>query len=786
MFRNYFIITFRQLKKNSGFSLLNMFGLALGLSCAILILLWVQDELSYDRFHKKYASVHMVMANQTYDGNTFSTAATPGPFAAAVKAELPEIANSVRIGWGENWLFTSGDKELYERGNYADPSFFDVFSFDLLYGNLKNIFPDNKSIVITEQMSRKIFGTSNSIGKFLKVNNKEEFLITAIAKDPPQNSSIRFSWLVSFKLFEEQFSWSKEWASNGLLTYVELKPGADIKTVNKKLSSFIKKKNKDAASMPFLLPMKDWRLRSNFVNGKQADEKSRIQYVKIFGVISALLILIACINFMNLSTARAQKRAKEVGVRKAIGAQRSSLVKQFLGEAIVTSVIAMVFACLLVVLTLPYFNTFVEKDLSLGLTSPAQWMIFLSLALFCGLISGSYPAFYLSSFKPISIFKGINYERASSVIFIRKGLVIAQFITSIVLIIGTIIIYQQIKHIKNRDLGYNINRILRVDQNEHMREHIELIKQELLSTGLVSHAGSGNMIINIAGNSDGFTWPGKDLSKNILIGTDAVTSGYIATAGMKLSEGRDFYQDAGRDSSSCLINEAFAKVISKTNVLNSSITYEGSNYKVVGILKDFIYNDLYKDPEPMALFCFPNETNTLFIRIKEEADLEAALAGIKEVLKKNNPGYPFDYRFINDEINRKLSNESLISKLSFLFAVLTILISCIGLFGLAAYTAERRTKEVGIRKVLGASAASLIALLSKDFLKLVALSFLIAVPIAFYIMNKWLLDYAYRIKIGPWVFIAAGMLALIIALLTVGFQAMKAARANPVKSLRTE
>ncbi|PBQ32328.1 acetylornithine deacetylase [Sphingobacteriaceae bacterium] len=787
MLRNYFIVAFRQLKKNNGFSLLNMFGLALGLSCAILILLWIQDEVSYDRFHTKYDRISEVMVNQTYDGKTFSTASTPGPLSAALKAEIPEVLNSARTGWGDNWSFSYGDKEFYERGNYVDPSFLELFSFEILYGNSRTIFPNTKSIVITDLMSTKFFGTTNSVGKYLKVNNKENYLISAVIKNPPLNSTLHFQWLAPFKLFEEACPWTSSWTENGLVTYVELKSENDIVSVDRKINNFIGNKAEGALSKPFLMPMKNWRLRSNFANGKPAEEKSRIQYVKIFGVISILLILIACINFMNLSTARAQKRAKEVGVRKAIGAQRSSLVKQFLAESLVTSIVAMGIACLLVIAALPAFNTFVDKKLSLGASNPMQWLIFLSLALFCGLISGSYPAFYLSSFKPVAIFKGADYDRYGSVAFVRKGLVMAQFITSIVLIIGTIIIYQQLRHIKNRDLGYNAQNVIRIDMNTDMRDHLSLVKQELLASGVVSSVASGNMIINVGANTDGFDWPGKDPSKNILISTDAITSGFFETAGIQLFKGRDFHSDSESDSSSVIINQSFADIINPDKeVLNTTLKFSGSEYKIVGIIKDYVYNDLYKNAEPIAMFCSPPETNTLFMRIKETADIETALITIQTSLKKSNPGYPFDYKFINDELDKKLANEALISKLSFLFALLTISISCIGLFGLAAYTAERRTKEVGIRKVLGASVSSLISLLSKDFLKLVVISFIIAAPIALYLMNKWLLDYAYRITIGAGVFVTAGCLALVIALMTVGFQAMKAARANPVKSLRTE
>jgi len=784
MLKNYFIIALRQLKKNSGFSLLNMFGLALGLTCSILILLWIEDEISYDGFHKKYNTIYQVMENQTYEDKTFTFAATPGLLAQAMKAEMPEVTNTARTGWGERWLFTIGEKSIYENGNYVDPSFLDIFSFDFIYGDPKNVFSNDHSIIISEQMSKKFFDDTDPVGKYIKINNSEEFIVSGVIKDLPLNSTIKLKWMASFKLFEKQNPWLTNWGSNGIETFAELKSGVDLKAFNEKFRPFIKNKHSEASARPLLLPMKDWRLRNNFEEGKQVG--GRIEYVRLFSIIGVLLIIIACINFMNLSTARAQKRAKEVGVRKVMGAQRNSLMKQFIGESVIVSLIATIVACVLVIVTLPFFNQLVDKKLVLGISDPLQWLIFISLALFCGIISGSYPAIYLSSFKPVSIFKGLTQGRSSNVVLIRKGLVVTQFVVSIVLIIATVVIYRQVEHVKNRQLGYNKNNLLLIEQKGNINKNLEVIQQELLATDVVRNvASSAHQIIESGSSTGGFNWEGKDPSKELLITTDYVSTDYINTAGMQLSAGRSF-ENTKHDSLNCIINETLAKLIAKKDPLNMILSLDSTNYRVIGVVKDFIYNDMYKKPDPYVIFCQPNSASNLFIRIAENTNTEEALSKIETVFRKNNAGYPFEYKFLDDEFNKRFKSEMLISKLSRLFATLTIIISCIGLFGLAAYTAERRTKEIGIRKVLGATVSNMVTLLSKDFLKLVLIAIAIATPIAWYMMNKWLQDYSYRIEIKWWMFVMAGTSAIVIALLTVSFQAIKAALANPVKSLRTE
>jgi putative ABC transport system permease protein len=785
MLRNYIKIALRHLRKNRGFSMLNVLGLSLGLACAVLILLWIRDEVDYNKFNKKYDRLFQVLENHDYNGKIYTFAATPGRLAAALKAELPEVRNAARMDWGERWLFHLKNKPLYENGHYVDPDFLRMFSFDVIQGDRDEPLPDEHSIVLTQKMAEKFFGEENPVGKFMKVNDEKELRVSAVIKDPPLSSTIQFSWLAHFSLFEAQHDWWQQWNTNGLQTYVELVPGTSPESFNAKFKSYIKNKDDESSAVPFLVAMKDWRLRNNYVDGRQAG--GRIEYVKLFGIIAGILVVIACINFMNLATARSEQRAREVGVRKVMGALRKNLMFQFIGESVVMAFISMALAIVLVLASLPAFNELVGKKLEIDFSDGIQWLVVAGIALLSGILAGSYPSVFLSSFKPVSIFRGLRKDKNSGVVLVRKGLVITQFATSIVLIISTVVVYKQIDHVKNRQLGFNKERLIYLAQNGTINEKQEVIRQDLLNTGMVTHAAScSQRLLQLGTNTGGFNWQGKDESKDILITVENVSPDYLNTAGIKLLAGRDFNQVAASDSLNIIVNQTLAKVLGAAQPLNMKITRDSTTYTVVGVVNDFVYNDMYKKPDPVIFFCDPGNTNNYFIRIGETADLEKALAAIGDVFKKDNPGYPFEYNFVDIDFDREFRAEMLVSKLSRLFATITIVVSCLGLFGLAAYTAERRTKEIGIRKVLGASVQNLVTLLSRDFVKLVLIAILVATPLAWYIMHSWLQDYDYRIRIQPWVFVAAGSGAVFIALMTVSFQAIKAAVTNPVKSLRTE
>ncbi|MEP7106780.1 MAG: ABC transporter permease [Ferruginibacter sp.] len=788
MLKNYLKIALRHLKKNKGYAFINMIGLSLGMACAILILLWVNEELQYDKFHKNYPELYQVVENQTYEGKTYTFSALPGLFSPAIKQELPEIKYAARTDWGTSILFSVGDKNIYEQGFFTDLDFLKMFSFELLKGDANNLLTDPTSVIITNKMAEKFFGKEVALGKTIKVDKDKLYTITGIIKDPPVNSSLKFSWLASFKIFEEKNKWLQQWGNNGIQTFVQLKYGADPALVDKKLHDFISRKDTGAIAKPLLLAMKDWRLRSKFEDGKQAG--GRIEYVRLFSLIGLLIIIIACINFMNLATARSEQRAREVGVRKVMGAGRGLLIRQFFGESIMMSFVAMLFALLAVFIAMPFFNKLVQKQLVFDFSEPVVWAGLPFMALLCGVLAGSYPSLYLSSFNPATVFKGLRVGKNSTTVYIRKGLVITQFVISIALIIGTLIIYRQIEHVKNRELGYSKDNIIYIPLKAKMNAHFPVIYKDLLSTGAVENAAlSNSSVLNMGSSSGDFAWQGKTPNSQLLVTMEWISPQYISTMGMKLASGRDFYPGISGDSSNIIINETFAKLIGNKDPVGDMLTRDegkGKAFKIIGVVKDFVYNDMYKKPAPLIFFCDTSNVSIMLVHLKNNQDVAGQLAKIEAVLKTNNPGYPFESNFMDEEFNNIFKSEMLIGRLSRLFAILTIFISCIGLFGLAAYTAERRTKEIGIRKVLGATVGNMITLLSKDFLGLVVISSIIAFPLAWWMMNKWLQDFDYRITISWWVFVFAGTLAVLIALFTVSFQAVKAAIANPVNSLRTE
>ncbi|HEV8284635.1 MAG TPA: ABC transporter permease [Chitinophagaceae bacterium] len=788
MIKNYFKVAVRNLWKNKTYSFLNVFGLCIGITCAGFIFLWVEDELNYNHQNKKINQLYQVMENQTYEGKTYTFSSTPGLLAQAIQEEIPGIKSVCRTTWDNYTLFGLGDRSFYERGYYADSSIFNMLTLSFVQGKKETAFNQLHSLVVSEKMAKKFFGDDKDIvGKTLKVDNKEEYLISGVMKDLPENSTFRFDWLAPFKIYFDKNNWLLFWGNNGIQTYVELDPKADVIGINKKLDGFIKAKDTTAIARPFLFSMNDWRLRNNFEEGKQVG--GRIQFVRMFTTIAWIILLIACINFMNLATARSEKRSREVGVRKVLGAKKGVLIGQFIGEAIFMSFFSVIIAILLMYLLLPVFNTIVVKHLTIGLNKPQHIYSLASIALICGLVAGSYPALYLSSFNPISVFKGFNLKGTAPV-YIRKGLVVLQFTISIILIIGTIIIYQQVQHIRTRDLGYDKENLLQTALRGDMQKNFSVIKNDLVASGYVKNVAMSNLNMLYMGSStNDFKWEGKDPSKQILITQDYVSPEYLSTTGVTIKEGRDFYPGS-KDSLGIIINEALAKMIGKDPVgkilHRDTAENKGIDYTIIGVAKNFVYGDMYGTPDPLVFMNYPDYFGYLYIRLNPAKNTEQAIAKIESIMKANNPGFPFNYSFVDEEFDKQFRSEILIGKLSRVFALLAIIISCLGLFGLAAYTAERKTREIGIRKVLGASVAGITGLLSRNFLLLVAISAIIAFPVAWWAMHKWLQDFAYRISISWWVFILSGLLALIIALITISFQSIRAAVANPVKSLRTE
>ena len=787
MVTNFFRITARNLWKNRGYSFLNIFGLAIGIACAGLIFLWSENELSYDQFLPKKDRLYYIMENQTYQGKVRTFGSTPWPMAQTITREIPGIASACRVRRLEA-LFSVGDKALYEKGAYADSTFFDMIGSGFVEGNARVAMQHPTDIVITETVARQFFGDAPATGKRLKMDNQREYQVSAVIRDFPANSTIQLGWMIPMSTFitSNQISMTN-WGMNATNTYVELAPGANVAAVGRQLKDFIVGKTGKAGSAKCLLfSANDWHLRAEFEDGKQSGGEMR--YVHLFVIIAWIILLIACINFMNLATARSEKRAREVGVRKVLGAQKKGLIGQFIGEALFLAAISVGLGLVFISLVLPAFNSLTGHPVTLDLTQPVHLAAVVAVTLICGLVAGSYPALYLSSFNPVFVFKGISIKGGGASM-VRKGLVVMQFSVSIILIISTVIIYQQLHHILNRDLGYDKDNLISMDVRGNMKTHFSEIKTDLLNTGVVNNAALYSFnTLSVGNNGSGLSWEGKDPSQDILIAFRSVTPGFFQTAGMKLLEGRDFHADNPvADSNHVIITRGLEKMMGKGSAVGKQITYVwGGTARVLGVVGDFVYGDMYGSPDPVIFYYDSSDFKTLYISYKTGVRPEAALEKIAAVMKKDNPAYPFSYSFVDEEFNKLFSSEKLVGQLSQLFAGLAILISCLGLFGLSAYTAERRTKEIGIRKVLGASVTGITRLLSREFLQLVLLSAFIAFPIAGLVMNHWLEQYHYRIAIEWWVFAAAGFTAVGIAILTISFQSVRAALMNPVRSLRSE
>jgi predicted permease len=795
MLINFFKTALRNLWRNKVYSFLNIFGLSVGIVCAALIFLWVEDELSFDNFNEKKDLLYYVRENQQYDTYTATFGSTPGLLGPAIQAEIPGIANTCRTSQDNaSYLFTIGDKSMLADGRFAEPSLFNMFTLPFVQGNAATAFKELHSLVITEKTAHKFFGDDkNVLGRTVMVNNKQDYIVSGVLKDIPDNSTLQFEWVAPFEIYFQKSPWLKNWSSNSLSTYVELKPGIQPASVNKLLYNFIQKKGAPTSlARPFLFSMNDWRLRDKFENGVQTGG-GRIEYVRLFSIIAGIILLIACINFMNLSTARSEKRAKEVGIRKVLGSGNRDLIFQFLGEAILIALFAGAIALLIISLVLPGFNLLVQKNLHLYIGRPVHIFALLTIIFVCGLLSGSYPSFYLSFFNPVFVLKGIK-RKAGSAELIRKGLVILQFATSIILIISTIIIYQQIQHVKNRNLGFDKHNLLQTNVVGKVAENYTVIKQELLSSGMIDNVALSDHITIFGGNNtSGLTWEGKPASAKILISQRNISTGFFQTSGINILEGRDVVENDSavvNKTLNVVITKSLEKLMGKGSALGKKIWYEQDNSiaaRVVGVVNDYVYSNMYKQPDPVMFFYSdPKNTTQMYVKFKPQANIEKALAKVETIMKQYNPAYPFTFQFVDDQFNQMFMSEELISKLSRTFAVLAIFISCLGLFALASYATERRRKEIGVRKVLGATISNITTLLSIDFLKLVALSCLVAFPLAWWVMHNWLQDYQYRITISWWIFPAAGILAVLIAIITISFQSIKAAIANPVKSLRTE
>ncbi|HVM88076.1 MAG TPA: ABC transporter permease [Puia sp.] len=789
MLKNFFKIAFRNLWRSKGFSAINIIGLAIGMASAIMILLWIQNELSYDQFHEKKDRIYEAWNRARFDEKLMSWNTTPKVLARTLEKDLPEVEQAARVQWPSNYLFSIGDKRLTVQGRIVDSNFLQIFSFPLIQGNASTVLNDVHNIVLTQKLANKLFGKEDALGKVIKIDNKDNFTVTGIVKDPPNNTRFDFEYLLPWSYLRQNGGDDNYWGNNSTRTYVLLKPNASLASVEPKIKVLKQKYDDEAKKINwqmFLYPISRWHLYSNFENGYETSG-GRITFVKLFGIIAVFILLIACINFMNLSTARSEKRAKEVGIRKVVGAQKISLISQFIGESILLAFIAGTIAIIIVQLSLSAFNQLVDKKLFIPYSNPYFWLAGIGFAIFTGFLAGSYPAFFLSSFQPVKVLKGA-FKKANALVTPRKVLVVLQFTFAIVLIICTIIVKQQIDYAKDRESGYDKHNLIYHFLTGNIEKNYSLIKNELLGSGTASSVTKTSAPLTQSW-SDGWgqEWEGKDPNDRTDFKRYNEDGGLGKTAGLQFVAGRDInVQQYPTDSLAMILNESALKIMKFKNPIGQIVKDNDQQWHVIGVIKDFILESPYEPTRPMLIYGPKAWFNTIQIKLNSKNSTGQNLKTAEAIFKKYNPEYPFEYKFVDEEYAQKFEDEKRTGTLAGLFASLTIFISCLGLFGLATYMAEVRIKEIGVRKVLGASVTNITTLLSKDFVKLVIISIIIASPIAWFAMHKWLESYSYRVSISWFVFFASGILAIAIALLTVSFQAVKAAVANPVKSLRTE
>jgi len=793
MFKNYFTIAWRNLLKSKVYSAINIIGLATGMAVAILIALWIWDELSFNTYHKNHRTIAQVMTTQTFNGHTGTGPAVAMPLGTELRNKYGSDFKAVGMAsWNFGHTLGVGDKKISSSGMWVDPVFPTMFSLKMLKGNLNGLH-DPSGMFISVSVSKLLFGSGDPMNKTVRLDNQFDFKVTGVYEDLPRNTSMNDSKiLLSWEKYITTQDWLKnsmtQWGNHSWQCFVQVNEHGDFTAISakiKKASMIHLNAAQDGVEELVLQPMDNWRLYNEFKNGKVTG--GRMEFVWLFGIIGVFVLLLACINFMNLSTARSEKRAKEVGIRKTIGSLRPQLVKQFLTESIVVAFLSLIIALCLVLVLIPFFNGLSDKDIHLPGANIYFWLFILAFTLFTGIVSGSYPAFYLSGFKPIKVLKGA-FKVGRFATLPRKVLVIVQFSISIALIIGTIIVYRQIQFAKDRPVGYDREGLITIYMNTpDLYKHYDVLRIELLASGKVANvAESSSPSTQVWSNNIGFSWPGKDPNSLPLFGTVATTYDYGSTIHWQIKEGRDFSRSFLTDSSAMILNESAVKLIGIKNTVGLTIKWDTTPHHVVGVIKDMIMESPYEPVKPTIFLLNPGWANVIIIRLKPSASMKEGLAKLETIFKKYNPAAPFEYKFTDEEYAQKFEDEKRIGNLSTFFAVLAVFISCLGLFGLASFVAEQRTKEIGVRKVLGASVFNLWKMLSGDFVTLVIISCAIAIPIAWYFLHQWLQKYAYHTEISWWIFLLACIGAMTITLITVSYQAIKAALMNPVASLRSE
>jgi putative ABC transport system permease protein len=794
MLKNYFKTAWRNLLTNKVSSFINIGGLAAGMAVALLIGLWIYDEISFDKNFEHYDHIAQVIQNVTNNGEVQTWNNVPYPLAEELRknygGDFKQVIMSDR--WDDH-ILTFNNKKLKQAGGFFEKGAPDLLSLEMLRGN-RNGLTDLSSILLSQSAAKAFFGNDDPINKILKIDNMPVVKVTGIYQDFPRNSSFAgMNFIANWDFLFANTEWirtiNEPWRPNAFKIYVLLNDNADIDKVSLRIKDAkLKKVNAQLAQKKpsvFLQPMNKWHLYSEFKDGKNIG--GAIQYVWMFGIIGAFVLLLACINFMNLSTARSEKRAKEVGIRKTVGSSRKQLIFQFFNESLLTVFFAFALSLLIVQLALPFFNQVADKQISVPWGNLFFWVTGFAFTIITALVAGSYPAFYLSSFKPLKVLKG-TFKAGRFAAVPRKVLVVLQFTVSVTLIIGTIIVYQQIQFAKNRPVGYSRDGLVNVPLlNPSIHNHFDAVKDELIKSGaIISIAESGSPTTGVWNSTSGFSWPGKDPNLSIDFGNVNASYDFGKTIGWEMKEGRGYSKDFATDSSAVILNEAAIQLMGLKNPVGQTVTWWDQKLTMIGVVKNLVMESPYDEPRPIIFSLSTQDGNVAIMSINPSASAKDALIKIGAVFSKFNTEQPFEYKFVDDDYAKKFGNEERIGKLAGFFAMLAVAISCLGLFGLTSFVAEQRKKEIGVRKVLGASVLNVWGLLSKDFVILVIISFLISVPMSYYFMHKWLQNYHYRAALSWWIFAAAGIGALAITIVTVSFQAIKAAVANPVKSLRTE
>ena len=784
MFKHNLLLAYRNFKRFKSSFFINLTGLSTGLACAMFIYLWVNDELGMNKFHEKDSRLFQVMEHQQYAEEIMTTTSTPGILSEALVEEYPEFKYTVTTTWINTYTLTAEDRNVKADGYYVGKDYFNIFSYNLIQGDEDQVLADKNSIVISEELAMKLYGTTNNIiGKPVELQHDKTFLISGIFKGTPRNSSLQFDYVLTFEEYKDNNSWVTHWGSNGPPTYVILEDGVDPDQLSNKIADFVTSKGQQTNVTLFLQPFSERYLYGRYENGVQAG--GRIEYVRLFSVIAVFILIIACINFMNLSTARASRRAREVGIKKAIGARQSSLILQFLGESIVITFLSLITASLVVFLLLPQFNQITDKEITL-LFDLKIFLWFIGFALFTGLLSGSYPALYLSGFKPVTVLKG-EIRGSLGELWARRGLVIFQFTLSVILIVAVLVIFKQIEYVQTKNLGYNKDNIIHFAAEGRVDHNKGTFLSEIKNIpGVVNASSIGHSLVGRQNNTSGLNWEGKNPDDKILFENVRVDYDLLETLDIEMVKGRTFSREFSTDTTKIIFNETAIDILGFDDPIGKVIRlWDQHDLEIVGVAKDFHFQSLHENVNPLFFWISPEYTWNIMVRIETGMEKET-LERLQAFYVDFNPGFTFEYNFLDVQFQRQYAAEQRVATLSRYFAGFAILISCLGLFGLAAFTAERRSKEIGIRKALGSSVTNIIMLLTGDFTRLVFVSIVIALPISYFLVSNWLERFAYHVDLGAWFFIGAGLIALLIAWVTVGTQAVKAAKVNPSQCLRTE